>query len=797
MLPMAEDNTVPLMVARMARTPAYPSVPSHFERGSTAVPIIGLALGSSGSWGEEREFRQASIRIGRHRSNDIVVSNATVSSYHGEIQTTPAGVIYQDLRSTNGSLVRRGSALLRIAGEQRRIALADGDELLFRDQTNPLVLRIRIVDPVATLNEQAEDIESTLDIAESLSAIELKVLSEIGQDAERSVLLALHRFSNLATGERDLQRLFEYFAGSVLEVVAKAERLTVYMRDAEGDDFSPTYARDRSGQAPPESLSRVLKEMVVGRGRAVLFSIADPEFNGSASLFEATVLGGLCAPIWNGEQIIGLALVDSRIRNTPPFTVNDLKWFTLLSHQLALCIDNAQLTAGLEQTVDELTCAQAQMEKLAFFDPLTGLHNRRVFLDRLEQAVRVGQRTRQRFALLYLDLDNFKHVNDTLGHDAGDTLLCAVGDRLLGCVRNEDSVARIGGDEFAILMCEVVGVESASVVANKVLDALRSPVNVGGHALHVTASIGITIAPDDGDSAETLLKNADLALYRAKKHGRDTFQFFVDEMNREVADRLFLQREMWTSLEQGNFALYFQPMWQLNSNRLIGAEALTRWEHPVRGLLLPESFIGLAEDSELINRIGERAILSGCKFLARLQRAGRERIKLSINLSARQFRGGKLVTTFKRALDATGIAATDLEVEITETLLMENMEETRAVLQQLKELGMSIAIDDFGTGYCSLGYLKDLPIDVLKVDRSFVQRIESSRDNAEIVAAVIAMAHKLRMKVVAEGIETEGQLEFLRDNLCDFGQGYLLGKPTPDEAFAACIPMLPRISTSR
>ncbi len=794
---MAEDNIVSLKATRMARTPAHPSVPSKHERGGMAVPMVGIALETANSSGEEREFRQPTIRIGRHPANDIVVSNATVSSSHGEIQTTPAGVIYHDLHSTNGSLVRRGTALLRIAGEQRHITLADGDALLFGNPANPLVLRIRIVEPAAGRHGQAEDIESTLDIAESLSAIELKVLSEIGQDAERSVLLALHRFNNLATGERDLQRLFEYFAGSVLDVVAKAERLTVYMRGAEGDEFSPTYARDRSGQAQPESLSRVLKEMVVGRGRAVLFSIADPEFNGSESLFETDVLGGLCAPIWNGEQIIGLALVDSRIRNTPPFTINDLKWFTLLSHQLALCIDNAQLTAGLEQTVDELTCAQAQMEQLAFFDPLTGLHNRRVFLDRLEQAVRVGQRTRQRFALLYLDLDNFKHVNDTLGHDAGDSLLCAVGDRLLACVRNEDTVARIGGDEFAILMCEVVGIEGASVVANKVLDALRNPVDVGGHALHVTASIGITIAPDDGQSAETLLKNADLALYRAKKHGRDTFQFFVDEMNREVADRVFLQREMWTSLEQGDFTLYFQPLWQLSNDRLIGAEALTRWAHPVRGLLLPENFIGLAESSELINRIGERAILSACEFLAQIQSAGRERIKLSVNLSARQFRGGKLVTTFKRALDATGIAATDLEVEITETLLMENMEETRAVLEQLKELGMSIAIDDFGTGYCSLGYLKDLPIDVLKVDRSFVQRIESSRDDAEIVAAVIAMAHKLRMTVVAEGIESEAQLKFLRDNHCDFGQGYLLGKPLPGETFATHIPMLSRTSIGR
>ncbi len=778
----------------MARTPAHFSAPAKHLRGDVAVPTLVLTLVADDGSAEEREFQQATIRIGRQHQNDVVIANGTVSSHHGEIQCTPAGVVYQDLRSTNGSLMRRGTVLLRVAGEHRRVALTDGDALLFGNPARPIVLSIHIANEVPVPHSQLDDVESTLDIAESLSAIELKVLSEIGQDAERSVLLALHRFSNLATGERDLKRLFEYFAASVLDVVAKAERLTVYMRDAEGDDFSPTHARDRRGETQPEALSRSLKEMVVGRGRAVVFSLADPAFNGAASLFEADILGGLCAPIWNGQQIIGLALVDSRIRNTPPFTVNDLKWFTLLAHQLALCIDNAQLTAGLEQTVDELTCAQAQMEQLAFFDPLTGLHNRRVFLDRLEQAVRVAQRSRQRFALLYLDLDNFKHVNDTLGHDAGDSLLCAVGDRLLACVRNEDSVARIGGDEFAILMCDVVGIEGASVVANKVLEALHSPLIVGEHTLHVTASIGITIAPDDGDSAETLLKNADLALYRAKKHGRDTYQFFVDEMNREVADRLFLQREMWTSLEQGDFTLYFQPLWQLDDSRLVGAEALTRWQHPVRGLLLPEHFIALAEDSELINRIGDWAIVGACEFLAKLKRAGREPVKLSVNLSARQFRGDRLVTTFKQALQTSGAAATDLEVEITETLLMENMEQTRTVLEQLKALGISIAIDDFGTGYCSLGYLKDLPIDVLKVDKSFVQRVETSRHDAEIVAAVIAMAHKLRMKVVAEGIESEGQLEFLRDNHCDLGQGFLLGKPLTAEAFVARVPLRVQLS---
>ena len=259
----------------MARTPVHSSAPAKHLRGDAAVPTLVLTLVADDGSAEEREFQQATIRIGRQHQNDVVIANGTVSSHHGEIQCTPAGVVYQDLRSTNGSLMRRGTVLLRVAGEHRRVALTDGDALLFGNPARPIVVSIRIANEVPVPHSQLDDVESTLDIAESLSAIELKVLSEIGQDAERSVLLALHRFSNLATGERDLKRLFEYFAASVLDVVAKAERLTVYMRDAEGDDFSPTYARDRRGETQPETLSRSLKEMVVGRGRAVVFSLAD------------------------------------------------------------------------------------------------------------------------------------------------------------------------------------------------------------------------------------------------------------------------------------------------------------------------------------------------------------------------------------------------------------------------------------------------------------------------------------------------------------------------------------------
>ena len=738
--------------------------------------------------------RQSSVRIGRHPSNDIVLSNPAVSNYHGEIRNAAEGPVYRDLQSTNGSVVRRGSKLLRLDGQLHRIDIEDGDVLLLGFLDKPVLVQIQIVEDDATedgtlpLSEVDRElpVEATLDIAESLQATQQHTLAALGAAADRSALIALHRFSNVATGERDLRRLLGQFASSTLDAIKKADRLSVYLKEADSDDFQPAYAQTRSAEIRPEPLSRTLRKMVFDRGEAVLFSISDPALDDSESLFNADIVSGLCAPIWNGDRVIGLALVDSQRKHSPPLTLEDLTCFTLLAHQAALCIDNAQLTTGLVKTVDELTSIQAEMQQLAFFDPLTGLHNRRLFLDRLEQAVRTGRRTPQRLAVLYLDLDHFKEINDTLGHGVGDTLLCTVGDRLLGCVRNEDTVARLGGDEFAVLMTDIIGIEGPKVVAEKILNELRKPIEIEEHALHVTASIGITIAPADGESADTLLKNADLALYRAKGRGRDTFQFFVDDMNKEIADRLFVQRELWTSLELGQFVQHFQPIWQLHDTKPVGAEALTRWQHPHRGLLLPEHFIGLAEESELIVRIGEWTIESACSYLADLQRVAHEHVRIAINLSARQFQGG-LVDVFQRAIQQSGIDASGLEVEITETLLMDNVDETRVALEQLKNLGITIAIDDFGTGYCSLSYLKDLPIDILKVDPSFVQRIETSDKHAEIVAAVIAMAHKLQMKVVAEGIETEGQLRFLVANGCDLGQGFLLCKPVPFDVFAELV----------
>ncbi|MGY8797041.1 MAG: putative bifunctional diguanylate cyclase/phosphodiesterase, partial [Woeseiales bacterium] len=391
--------------------------------------------------------------------------------------------------------------------------------------------------------------------------------------------------------------------------------------------------------------------------------------------------------------------------------------------------------------------------------------------------VRQMHRTGRRLALLSLDLDNFKHVNDTLGHDAGDFLLNVLSQRLRECVREEDTVARLGGDEFGILLIEAGGVEGAMTIADKLVKSLRLPVDIQGNSLVVSTSIGITIAPDDGTTAETLLKNADLALYRAKARGRDNFQFFIDDMNREASDRLFLEAEIRDGLTQAQFVHHFQPVVDLRQGAVIGAEALIRWNHPYRGFLASADFVPFAHECEVIVPLGCWGVLDVCTQLAVLQRSGYPRFRIAVNLSGRQFREPNLAEMFERHLAATGADANSLQVEITEAMLIDDMRMSRKVLERLRELGISVAIDDFGTGYSSLRYLNELPIDTLKIDRSFVNKISANSCHSDIAAAVIAMAHKLKKTVVAEGIESPEQLAFLKSNECDYGQGYLFGAP--------------------
>ena len=437
--------------------------------------------------------------------------------------------------------------------------------------------------------------------------------------------------------------------------------------------------------------------------------------------------------------------------------------------------------------VTDLKTSREQMEKLAFYDTLTGLANRRLFTDRLEQAVRHAVRSGGPTALMYLDLDNFKRVNDSLGHEAGDELLRGVAGRLQQCVREEDTVGRFGGDEFTILLNQVRDGRSASRVARKVLKALAEPIMIANHEFRVTTSIGITLAPDDGTDPATLIKNADLAMYRAKERGRDNYQFFSEDMNTRAMDRLILENELRGALGGEEFELFYQPQVSVDEQKLVGMEALLRWRHPRRGLLAPDNFINVAEESGLIVPLGEWTIRRACEQIRILRNRTGSSVRIAVNISARQFADPNLPDVVEQALRSSALDPASLELEITETMLMHDIEEAIAMLERLHGIGVSLAVDDFGTGYSSLNYLKRLPIDRVKVDQTFVSDIPDSEDDVAITSAVIAMAHQLKLDVVAEGVETPAQLEFLAAAECELAQGFLFGEPLPFEEAEAIV----------
>jgi diguanylate cyclase (GGDEF)-like protein/PAS domain S-box-containing protein len=429
--------------------------------------------------------------------------------------------------------------------------------------------------------------------------------------------------------------------------------------------------------------------------------------------------------------------------------------------------------------VTEMRQSQERMAQMAFYDTLTDLANRRLFSNRLEQSIQHALRTNQCAALLYLDLDQFKRVNDTLGHEAGDELLREVGHRLTQCVRREDTVARPGGDEFTILLHQITSPADAGRVAEKILDKLREPVTIVGHQLVVTTSIGITIIPDDSVQPNVLTKNADLAMYRAKERGRNNYQYYSEDMNTEALSRLRTENELYIALAEQQFELYYQPKVRLSDQRILGAECLLRWRHPTRGIVMPDQFIRVAEESGAIIEIGNWIIEQACRTASQLVNDYEPDFKLAINISPRQFRDPNLVINIRRYLRESELNPSRIELEITETMLMDDSEASAIIIERLHKLGVGIAIDDFGTGYSSLSYLKRFPIQTIKVDRAFVQDIPENADDRAITSAVIAMAHQLNLDVVAEGVETRAQLDFLRAQDCEYGQGFYFSKPLP------------------
>ena len=436
----------------------------------------------------------------------------------------------------------------------------------------------------------------------------------------------------------------------------------------------------------------------------------------------------------------------------------------------------------LEDLVQSRT---AEIERLAYFDSLTDLPNRLLFTDRLTQALKLPQRDNQRQGTLLLRLDRFKIINDTLGHTIGDRLLRDFAERIKDSIGQESTLARFEGDEFALLVPNLKGSGNILNSLGRIRDLLRAPFVLDEHKLYITLTAGISLSPTDGENAQELLKNAGVALNRALSLGGNNYEFYRSDMNARALARLTMEAELRRALENGELKLHYQPQVELSTQRIVGAEALARWQHPKLGLLPAAEFIPLAENTGLITLLGEWAMREGCRQTACWQQAGADDLRVAVNVSARQFQQKDFVKMVGDILAETSLAPSSLELEITETSIMQDPEHVITLLTELKELGVSIAIDDFGIGYSSLMYLKRFPIDRLKIDRMFVSDSTTDSDDAALVMTIITMAHNLRLNVMAEGVETEEQLKFLRLLKCDEGQGYLFAKSVPPEVFLA------------
>ncbi len=454
----------------------------------------------------------------------------------------------------------------------------------------------------------------------------------------------------------------------------------------------------------------------------------------------------------------------------------------------------AALFYGTLLDITERKRAESVIQQLAYYDTLTGLPNRTLCQDRLRQAIAQAHRERRLVGVLFLDLDRFKSVNDTLGHLYGDRVLKMVADRLCRVVRESDTVARLGGDEFVVILTAVNHTDDINEMAGRILADLAVPLQLDANELFTTGSIGVAIYPMDGDDEQTLMKNADIAMYKAKELDKNNYQFFCKEMNVKIVERLMLEASLRRALARSEFSLVYQPQIDINTGSIIAMEALIRWCHPDLGVMLPDTFISVAEETGLILPIGEWVLRTACAQNKAWQDAGYVKLRVAVNISARQFKQKELLRTVAAVLDETGLEPKFLELELTESTVMTDALEAAHTLRKLKGMGIFLAIDDFGTGYSSLSYLKHFAMDRLKIDRSFVHDIATNADDSAIAEAIIAMGHSLNLRVVAEGVESKSQLEFLRERNCDEIQGYLLGRPLSREA---CTDMLRAESCSQ
>ncbi|MEE4254045.1 MAG: EAL domain-containing protein [Desulfuromusa sp.] len=446
-----------------------------------------------------------------------------------------------------------------------------------------------------------------------------------------------------------------------------------------------------------------------------------------------------------------------------------------------------EMLAEIEIRDQELKSSEAHLEHLANHDSLTQVANRLLFHDRLEHSLARAKRIKSRLAILFIDLDRFKNINDSLGHDIGDQVLCAVADRLSGLIREADTLARVGGDEFAIILDQVKRTNDVGRYVQKLLREVSNPIEISGNSLHVTASVGVSLYPENGEDADSLVKAADTSMYQGKYGGGNSYQFYSAEMNTDSRESLLLENLLREALQKKQFLLYYQPQYELKTGQLVGFEALIRWKHPDLGLVSPLDFIPMAEESGLIVPIGEWVLYTACKQMKKIQEQWKLPLSMAVNLSPRQFLHSSLVQTVAEVLYRTKLKPRFLELEITESMVMGDIDQSISKMNEFKKMGVQLAIDDFGTGYSSLEYLKKFPISKLKIDQSFVRELGQDANGTAIVNSVIALGKSMQLEVIAEGIETVEQLDLLGKEGCDQGQGYLFSKPLPVEALPALL----------
>jgi len=453
--------------------------------------------------------------------------------------------------------------------------------------------------------------------------------------------------------------------------------------------------------------------------------------------------------------------------------------FPALLTSISVC-DNEKNYLGIITTCEDISerkVAEEKIRQLAYYDTLTGLPNRGMFLERLHQTLSQAQRDHDKVNLVFLDLDNFKDVNDTQGHDVGDRLLRMVADRLTACMRDSDVLARLGGDEFVVVCPSVATQESVAAVVQRIQSIFIDPFEVDGRQIYSSASIGIAVYPDDSQDASTLFRCADTAMYQAKNEGRAQFRFFSPELNQKILQRVALENSLRKGLEKREFFLHYQPLWDLKSSRMVGVEVLLRWQSSDFGLMQPSTFISLLEDSGLINNIGEWVLRTACTQVRDWALAGHDNLKMAVNVSGKQLKNPKFLEVLSLIIQETGVDPRNLELEFTESVIMENVDTTIEIFQKLKDMGIQLSIDDFGTGYSSLNYLKHFPVDRIKIDKSFVADVNRNESDAAIIEAIVSMAQSLSLRVVAEGVENSDQLHSITRLGCDEVQGFYLAMP--------------------